>query len=817
MLQNLSGLTLTPIELLLDGCFTAIRNGLAASGPTILCMSVIVSLFFLPARIREQGKLSPVRILLPLLLLGCGFAASGRFFSSLNVIQGESFGLIRDLGKPDGLLGGVSLLPLVAGVLFLVAGQIRAGGASAVRRVLIAVLSILLVILTNNQPAAMGLFWLGNGAGYLAVRVAGRGRMPGKAWGREDRKSFFLLLFSCLYLGILTGLLIPSEILNASPGEFVDVHSFQNPDRYLLQSALTGLGLFVIWPLVYSTALSSRRLRIFAAVMAALMAVSAVNYMFFSQGFGIISSVLRYEVAISNPVGTVLLNLLCVAAVSAGVILAVRKKENIVRWVCLYGCIAITVMSVVNIVSLENKTGELKEISSRETREDPSFSLDRNGKNVVVIMLDRAISNFVPYILNEKPELLRQFDGFTWFPNTLSYGLHTNIAAPALYGGYDYTPDGLESRDALTLVEKHNEALQIMPKNFLNAGFEVTVCDAPLANYQWIPDLSIYQEDPEIRTFHTIGHFDEYKTESLEWEDHLRNRNLLCYSLFRAAPSLLQELLYDGGNYLESNGPEQDAHSLYGVSTDFLNSYMVMKNLGTMTDITADGRNTFLLLTNEMTHNVIELQEPEYVPARGVDNQAWDEAHPVRVTADGWELDLANAPELTRIHYHADMAAFLLLGSWFDELRQQGVYDNTRIILVSDHACYLGLSGITLGEGRTDWPEVWGSSPEQWTDTTCYNPLLMVKDFGATGFTVDNAFMTNADTPTLAFDQVVPEPMNPFTGREITAEMKNAEEQHLIESSWDMTTNNGLFFSDPVRIVFRGRDIFNPAGWILPE
>ena len=35
-------------------------------------------------------------------------------------------------------------------------------------------------------------------------------------------------------------------------------------------------------------------------------------------------------------------------------------------------------------------------------------------------------------------------------------------------------------------------------------------------------------------------------------------------------------------------------------------------------------------------------------------------------------------------HYQVNMAAFLKLGEWFDYLRENGVYDNTRIIIVSD-------------------------------------------------------------------------------------------------------------------------------------
>ena len=651
----------------------------------------------------------------------------------------------------------------------------------------------------------------------VLLRIGGSRRQAEKGRTHSDRKTFQLLVFACLYLAILVGLLIPSEILNASPGEFVDVQFYRNPDRYLLQTALTGFGMFFLWPLVYGLLLSGRARRILAAVMTVLAGVGMIDYGFFGRGYGVISSLLRYETAIASPLGTVLLNALCLLAAAAGIVVAVRKWPSVVRAVCIYGCIALTAMTAVNFVSMEQKAAELKTISSRETEETPSFRLSRSGKNVVVIMLDRAIGGFVPYILNERPELARQFAGFTWYPNTLSYGFHTNIASPALYGGYDYIPDGLEARKDKMLPEKQNEALKIMPWNFRKAGYEVTVCDAPYANYQWIPDLSIYADDPSIRTFHTIGRFNEYKEEILRWEDQIRNRNLLCYSLMRTAPTLLQPFLYDGGNYLDPDADVLGDHPLWGVSTDFLNSYMVMKNLSAMTEVTEEGTDTFLMLTNEMTHNVLELQEPEYVPARGVDNSAYDAEHPVRTSEDGRVLNLAEGDELLRIHYQSDMAAFLLLGRWMDDLREWGVWDNTRIILVSDHSCYLGLTGIDLSHGRTDLPAVPGSSPEQWTDTTSYNPLLMVKDFGASALRTDDTFMTNADTPLLAMKGLIPDPVNPFTDQPLTDAARMSGEQHLIESSWDIATNNGAFFSDPVRITFRGFDIFDPDAWSLEK
>ena len=633
---------------------------------------------------------------------------------------------------------------------------------------------------------------------------------------KTDRNNKILLALCCAYMALLTGLYIPSAVIGSSPAEFVDAHYFRDPARYLIPSSLAGAGVFLIAALGIGLLLPPRARKRYTTAMACVTAVSAMDYLFFGRNYGFLSSSLRYETAVSNAPGQVILNAACALAAACAVVLLRKKHSVILRIVCLYGCAALAVLSVINIAGIERKSGEVRDITDRIAAEEASFRLDRKGKNVVVIMLDRAVGAFVPFLMNEKPELLEQFDGFTWYPNTLSYGYHTNIAAPALFGGYEYTPDGLERRAELTLKEKHNEALKIMPLNFLKAGYEVTVCDAPYANYQWIADMSIYDGEPEIRTWNTIGMFDEYKLEMLEELDHIRSRNLFCYSLFRAAPLALQPALYDGGRYLEP-ASDGDDESLNGVPEAFLNSYMVMKNLDRLTEATDEGTDTFLMLANEMTHDVTELQEPDYTPRGRIDNTAYEAEHGIRRTADGQELNLAEADELTRKHYQSDMAAMICLGRWFDALREQGVYDNTRIILVSDHGCYLGLTGVNLADRVTDSRTLARYLPDEWTDTTCYNPLLMVKDFGAKGFTTDHTFMTNAETPGLAFEGTVEDPANPFTGNAVTREAGRLREHHIVESDWHIATNCGAVFTDPLRIIFRGSDVFDPACWSVEE
>ena len=137
------------------------------------------------------------------------------------------------------------------------------------------------------------------------------------------------------------------------------------------------------------------------------------------------------------------------------------------------------------------------------------------------------------------------------------------------------------------------------------------------------------------------------------------------------------------------------------------------------------------------------------------------------------------------IHYQSNMAALLKLGAWFNYLRANGLYDNTRIIIVSDHGRNTHLDPsmeVEVGGNRID--------------LMIHQPLLLVKDFDSEGLTTDEQFMTNADTPLLAMEGLIENPVNPFTGKALTNEAKYDGAQHVIFSSkWDVRENNGNTFA----------------------
>ena len=874
--QMVQKLVLGPIQLLLDAIYAVALRKTGSPGWSIVVLSLTVSLLLLPLYRRadtiqkeerdrslrmkpridqikaaftgnerfmilqtyyRQNHYKPYYALkssVSLLLQIPFFMAAYGFLSRLQVLQGVAFGPIRNLGAPDGMLqiGGITVhvLPILMTLVNIISGMLYSRNMPLKSKIQMYALALVFLVLLYNSPSGLVLYWTMNNVFSLVKNMIGR--IPRRKVRRVRKtdgifrkitpaQSKGIFWFSCVFLALMTGLLIPSEVIKSSPAEFLNIRYLQNPLQYVLSSFLLAAGTFPLWCGIYFCMSGEKARRFFAVAFAVAAVAAAVNFIAFGGSYGDISSLLEYERPVGAAAGQWLFNTAVMLAVAAGVAVLIRKAPGLLRAVFAACCIALAVMSVMNMTAVQNEYRK-SEAQAEAIREQntPAIHLSKTGQNVVVIMLDRSVGGLAPYILNEKPELARQFDGFTYYPNTLSFGFHTNVGSPVLFGGYEYTPDAMAERTDMLLVEKQNEALKVMPVLFLENGFDVTVMDPPLANYQWIPDLSIYDDYPEIHRYNVEGFFTRNMENVVRYSDEIRNRNLFCYSLFRISPVLLQPALYHGGDYNATDTAARtgvDTDSMAGVNPDFLQNYWVMENLITMTEIREDGENCFLMFATEETHDIVTLQEPDYMPVTpgNIDNSAYEAEHGIRTAADGSTLDIGNADEFVRQHYQCNMLAFLQLGRWFDCLRANGVWDNTRIIIVSDHAYDMGLLGYDLTEKYPDIARLSEVNGEVWTATMAYEPLLMVKDFGAVGFTTDHSFMTNGDTPVLATQDLIRDPVNPFTGNPITSDPKYAGELHLIETDWHIEQNNGYAFSDPLVITFRGRDVTDIGNWII--
>jgi hypothetical protein len=296
------------------------------------------------------------------------------------------------------------------------------------------------------------------------------------------------------------------------------------------------------------------------------------------------------------------------------------------------------------------------------------------------------------------------------------------------------------------------------------------VTDPPFDNYLRT-NLGIFQDYPQM---HVENLFGKYTSQWLLKHpgvtglsiSRILKRNLIYFSFFKTAPLFLRMYIYDRGDWLSPGGSKVRG----ALTVDTIDPYAVFDLLPELTEFDNNENGTFMSIYEILPHYPAFLQAPDYFPAPEV-------------------TDFGSGPFAHDDHYHVNIAGFLMLGKWFYFLKENGVYDNTRIIIVSDHSSH-------------------GSNQ-------AFNALLMFKDFNAEGneLLIDDSFMTNGDTPLLATKALINNPVNPFTHIPLQSAKDNGVTITTIGAlrsrihskyKYKLTENEWLHVHD---------NIFDPANW----
>ncbi|MBP5185637.1 MAG: membrane protein insertase YidC, partial [Clostridiales bacterium] len=394
------------------------------------------------------------------------FIAAYNLLSHMQSLQGMSFWFIKDLGKEDAtfMIGSfaVNLLPILMTVINIVSGIIYTKGHPVKEKIQIYGLALIFLVLLYHSPAGLVFYWLLNNVFSLLKNIFYKLKDPKKALAvlfallgdiviihtfargdlglrhkslmyfccillqipllsglsKKERKArpkdFIVFIFGALFMAVITGVLIPSAVISNSAEEFYDAFHLSDPTLYIIRTALVAIGTFVLWGSIFYFFMSDRIKSFFSDGIWVICGVSTVNYMLFGRNLGILSSNLRYD---NPPVFTkkeYLINSLVVIAIVLALHVIYTKFHKFARGILFAGIIAIGLLSALNINDIEVIYREDIDYYTRYVSgKEPSFKLSKDGKNVIVLMLDRAVGPYVPYIFNEKPELAEKFDGFT--------------------------------------------------------------------------------------------------------------------------------------------------------------------------------------------------------------------------------------------------------------------------------------------------------------------------------------------------------------------------------------------------------------------
>lgn len=739
------------------------------------------------------------------------FTAAYACLSHMDALHGHSFLFIADLGKPDALFRigrfTVNVLPLLMTAINCVSGAIYTKGLPLREKLQVYLLALLFAVLLYNSPAGLVVYWTMNNVFSLVKNIFYKFKNPLKVFYgicalgctaaivwlifthqfnfmnkarmivvclviivsplivraanitvdrllfplRDNRKLRTGLFFAGAgAFTLLIGLVIPSLLIASSPVEFSGIDSYPDPRFFVQNTFVQALGLCFLWPsLVFF--LFKERIQTILSTLFLFFSLTAFADAFIFQGdYGYLSTLLVFTERsnVMSPAMYTIVNLAVIVAIFAAVLAVIWL--GLLRGVCAVmgiSCAALVILSFVQGQNISAGYSEYLRVSAGTKAEaiSPIFHFTQTGKNVVLIFLDRAQNRFVEPILAETPRLKDSFSGFTLYKNTVSYNSHTLIGAPPVHGGYGYTPLEINRRSDVPLVEKHNEAILLLPRIFTEQAerFSAESSDASWANYSWIPDISIFKPYPKISAHVTENAYlslwyDEHRNDSVAFAvaSAILKRNILWYAIFRTAPVILRPVIYNQGRYWSANTGVEDANK-------YLSCYSVMEYLPRLTDFNCKTENYFLSFTNNATHTNFMLQAPDYVPAAEITNYSDSEyAH-----------DSA----------YSSMAGIMhRLAEFFDYLKENGVYNNTRILIVSDH-------GSSSRDKDFKWDEKFEClSPGR------YHPLFMFKDFDdENAFATSDEFMTNADGPAMLLEGFISNPKNPFTGEVVTNAAKS--------------------------------------------
>jgi len=801
------------------------------------------------------------------------FMAAYRFLSHLELLRGVSFGPISDLGAPDHMCEvfgfGINVLPILMTLINVVSGIIYTKGMPVKSKIQLYGIAAVFLALLYDSPSGLVFYWTLNNIFSCVKNVFYKFKRPGfvlsvlcacigvlaavclntvyetpyqsrrirltvlalilvmplvinllmnkidlrmsvriSKYGKHDRNIF---LFGGLFMSVLTGLLIPSAVIKTSPYEFMDLMHLKTPIVYIIHAFLIALGYFVVWGGVFY-ALSSCKIRVILSRMWLVMCpVSLISYMFFGTDLGDISVNLVYILPFEFSGSQKLINMLLIVVAVCLILVLNRLFPKAIEMLMISFVLVTVCVSVVNMVPI-NKAYKVN--LTRTQVEYPHITLSADGRNVLFIMIDRAPGYLVPFIFNELPYLEDEFDGFTFYPNTVSFGNYTKFAAGPLFGGYDYTPENVNADNTRTIVQKHNEALSVLPIIFRDEGYEVTLIDPPYAGYREPSDLSVFSgplyEGISSYLAQGVLHDEYYKFE--EYQEKIWLRNFFCYSVFKISPLFFQSTVYNEGQYNQPAEPvnyETDftipqirfENSVStGIDNHFMSAYEVLTNLDDITEVEDGDFDAFMYINNNTAHDPILLQEPDYIPQQYVNNSDYDAAHADRFdrSVNGYYLDMTNTLNID--HYVCNAAVYIQLGDYFNYLRECGVWDNTRIVIAADHA--IPNSYARMFNGQTDLETV---------NMDSFNPVLMVKDFGSTGFTVCEDFMTNADVPYILTYGIVDSPVNPFTGNPLV--MDHQMPLHIFDSADTVAGEGDYRFAEDHWYLFNGDRVFDMDSW----
>lgn len=372
--------------------------------------------------------------------------------------------------------------------------------------------------------------------------------------------------------------------------------------------------------------------------------------------------------------------------------------------------------AVYNTQSFFTTGRESQTISGNVMRPIP-FSKEK--ENVVYFVIDAFQGWFIKQIMEDEPTLKDIYSGFIWYPNMISMSNYTHASIPSMLGGEGYSVDQMNANDSVSIKEKMLSASHQFVEKVKSRGFHYSTEYLHYSDFNdsivdntiplWKEQWKKYGDHIHLGIFHEIWY-----------------KRLYENALFNSVPLFLKPKIYNNQEWLAAYSKNEKP-----VAWKFT-WYNFVRLLPFISDMESEQPN-FIYLHSGVAHN------------------------PWNIVTDQGEFVGNVTP------YDNNRWTIKQLSKWILWMKENQVYDNTKIIFISDHGASWGQFD---GELDFESPIICNEDTKLISDRNFLrlNPLLLVKDFYAQGeLREDWRIMSNADAPAIVFNENDPtkgEPLN---------------------------------------------------------
>lgn len=670
-------------------------------------------------------------------------------------LQGVSFGVIPDLSKADGLLGGINLLPILMSCLTLI--NVWVSSKDRGSRIQGVIITLIFLVLLYGMPSSLLVYWTTSMAFALVktcfIVFASKYRLKtqqGKKINRIFRFDFLFdnntvpserLIYCNFSTIIITTLCLIVFIYNPFALYSSDLSQFDIGEIYKTLAILFGFFLFGSIFLVYlmSFLYKTRFLKISCWCLCSFLFVAFIynfilNYdVINGREFGQLDHFV-FKTGISFD-GLAYLFVDCIALFASLIVSFIVIKYIVTKKVIFnifsffLGTLIITSLVIFGmIVYNREKIGDLEKSKSEIYNGEninllPDYSsnllsLSRTEKNIIIFMSDAFSGEHFHRILQENPEYQRLLSGFTYYPNTLSSDGHTMLTAHMILAGHQTSIFANRNGGLKQYADTVDEFLFETLKQYAST-YDVSIFGIPYLSERTQKGykehkINFWVTPYDFLDYYKSLHTKEIKDANEEVQKKLKVPigELISFGVFSMSPYKIRKRIYTSHGWIfgSKNNIDLFEHGLRNVST--LASIVKHFNI-------KNQKPTFKYIYTAATHLPFVLDP--------------NTCRPTLEFASKNNNTIPN-PDLYNGHYASEICAIRNLIEFVRFLKTYQVYNNTMIVFVSDHS-YDDVLSSRFGLGNNP------------------NPILLIKDFSAFGnLKIDNRLMSNADVAGIVCD-----------------------------------------------------------------